>query len=553
MAEYYNVTTNLGDAEIANAIATNTKLNITHIAFGDGNGSVPAPNKARTSLVREVHRQAVTKYERHATNANWIVIETIIPSSIGGFWVREMGIIANGKLISHGSHAPFEKVADPSGVSEYRLRFTQNVTDGSVVEITLDESLIYASQAWVEENFIKRTEIVDNLITADPNKPLSANAGKSLQDGKLGKNDNAVSATKLQTARTIGGVSFNGTANINLPGVNVAGNQSTSGNAATATKLATIRSLSFSGDASGTMSFDGSADVSTNLTLSNTGVVAGTYKSVTVDAKGRISAGNDVITGLVTATTATGTANQATSNTNTFLNITEKIGSATTTVGTSTQVTGAGTVSVTSDTTGKITITGAQSITGNAATATKLQTARTIAISGAVTGTATGFDGSANIAIATTAIDGSKISTGTIPAARIPAASTSAAGAVKLNNTLTSTSTTEAATANTVKLLNDRFVNDFLSLKSENGYQKLPDGLIIQWGKFTAVTNYGSGQLVSLPIAFPNRVLFAVFSEDAIATTAVETAQWVPSTTTKSQLCVATYYTGDCYYFALGY
>ena len=33
MPEYYNVTTNLGDAEIVNAIATNTKLNITHIAF----------------------------------------------------------------------------------------------------------------------------------------------------------------------------------------------------------------------------------------------------------------------------------------------------------------------------------------------------------------------------------------------------------------------------------------------------------------------------------------------------------------------------------------
>ena len=235
MPEYYNVTTNLGDAEIANAIATNTKLNITHIAFGDGNGSVPTPNKARTSLVCEVHRQAVTKYERHATNANWIVIETIIPSGVGGFTIREMGIIANGKLISHGSHAPFEKVADPSGVSEYRLRFVQDITDASVVSIILDQSLIYASQAWVEENYIKRTEIVDNLITADPNKPLSANAGKSLQDGKLGKNDNAVSATKLQTARTIGGVSFDGTTNINLPGVNAAGTQSTTGNAATAT------------------------------------------------------------------------------------------------------------------------------------------------------------------------------------------------------------------------------------------------------------------------------------------------------------------------------
>ena len=189
MPEYYNVTTNLGDAEIANAIAANTKLNITHIAFGDGNGSVPTPTKTRTSLVREVHRQAVTKYERHATNANWIVIETIIPSDIGGFTIREMGIIANGKLISHGSHAPFEKVADPSGVSEYRLRFTQNVTDGSVVELTLDESLIYATQAWIDENYIKRSEIVDNLTTNDATKVASARTVKELQDNKLEADD----------------------------------------------------------------------------------------------------------------------------------------------------------------------------------------------------------------------------------------------------------------------------------------------------------------------------------------------------------------------------
>ena len=43
---------------------------------------------------------------------------------------------------------------------------------------------------------------------------------------------NADTATQLATARTIGGVSFNGTANINLPGVNAAGNQNTSGTAA---------------------------------------------------------------------------------------------------------------------------------------------------------------------------------------------------------------------------------------------------------------------------------------------------------------------------------
>lgn len=255
MADYYNVTTTIGDAEIANAIANNSKLNITHIAFGDGNGSVPTPSKNRTSLVKEVHRQAVTKYERHATIANWIVIETIIPSQKGGFWVREMGVIANGKLISHGSHAPFEKVADSSGVSEYRLKFTLDVRDGEVVEIKLDESLIYASQKWVDENYIRIKDIIDNVTTNDALKALSAAAGKRLEDSKLNKTDNAVSASKLLNKRTV----------------------------------------SFSGAATGSFIFDGSANSSTALTLANSGTSAGTYGNntlipvLTVNAKGLIT------------------------------------------------------------------------------------------------------------------------------------------------------------------------------------------------------------------------------------------------------------------------
>lgn len=65
---------------------------------------------------------------------------------------------------------------------------------------------------------------------------------------------NATTATSLETARTIGGVSFDGSANINLPGVNAAGNQDTSGNAATATALATPRNI-------GGVAFDGSANI----------------------------------------------------------------------------------------------------------------------------------------------------------------------------------------------------------------------------------------------------------------------------------------------------
>ena len=54
---------------------------------------------------------------------------------------------------------------------------------------------------------------------------------------------NAATATALETARTIGGVSFNGTANINLPGVNTAGNQNTSGTAAGITAGSTVTDI----------------------------------------------------------------------------------------------------------------------------------------------------------------------------------------------------------------------------------------------------------------------------------------------------------------------
>lgn len=66
--------------------------------------------------------------------------------------------------------------------------------------------------------------------------------------------DNVSSATKLQTARSIGGVAFDGTANINLPGVNTAGNQSTTGNAASATKLLSPRTING-------VAFDGTKDI----------------------------------------------------------------------------------------------------------------------------------------------------------------------------------------------------------------------------------------------------------------------------------------------------
>ena len=74
---------------------------------------------------------------------------------------------------------------------------------------------------------------------------------------------NSSTTTALANARTIGGVSFDGTANINLPGVNASGNQDTSGNAATATALATARTIHG-------VSFDGSANIDLSEVIQDT-------------------------------------------------------------------------------------------------------------------------------------------------------------------------------------------------------------------------------------------------------------------------------------------
>lgn len=147
---------------------------------------------------------------------------------------------------------------------------------------------------------------------------------------------NAATATKLKTARRIGGVTFDGTGDINLPGVNQQGNQNTTGNAATATKLQTARRI-------GGVLFDGSQDIS---------------------LPGVNQTGNQSTTG--NATTAT------------KLQTARNIGG------------------VAFDGTKDINLpgvnqTGNQSTTGNAATATKLQTARTI--------NGIAFDGTKNIEI----------------------------------------------------------------------------------------------------------------------------------------------------------
>ena len=221
---------------------------------------------------------------------------------------------------------------------------------------------------------------------------------------------NAGTATALQNARTIGGVSFDGSANINLPGVNSAGNQDTSGNADTATALETARTI-------GGVSFDGSAninlpgvnsagtqDTSGNAGTATTLATARTIGGTSFDGSANITPANATLaasaTKLATARTIGGTSFDGTAN------IAVALASTATTLATARTIGGVSFNGSANINLPGVNSAGNQSTSGNAATATKLATARTISLSSDVSGSAS-FDGSGNVTLSCTVANNS--------------------------------------------------------------------------------------------------------------------------------------------------
>jgi len=132
------------------------------------------------------------------------------------------------------------------------------------------------------------------------------------QSGNQDTSGNAATATALETARTIGGVSFDGTGNINLPGVNASGSQDTSGNAATATVSVNAQGLTGTPNVSvgnitvtGDLTVQGTTNSETSTDTTVTGIM--TARSVNVGAVGGIGVtfdqGGGVFSGIVTSHT----------------------------------------------------------------------------------------------------------------------------------------------------------------------------------------------------------------------------------------------------------
>ncbi|MDS1156394.1 tail fiber protein [Escherichia coli] len=152
--KFKTVITDTGAKKLAQAAAPDGKpVRLTHMAVGDGGGTLPTPDSKQTRLVHEVWRHTVNRVILDATHQNRIIAELLIPPETGGFWIREIGVFdENGDLIAVGNTAESYKpiVAEGSGRAQ-TFRTILTVSSTATVALTVNNTMVMATVDYVDD------------------------------------------------------------------------------------------------------------------------------------------------------------------------------------------------------------------------------------------------------------------------------------------------------------------------------------------------------------------------------------------------------------------
>ncbi|EJD6411306.1 phage tail-collar fiber domain-containing protein [Providencia huaxiensis] len=163
--KYFALLTKLGENLLAQATALGTKLELTHMAVGDGGGSLPTPDTNQTKLIKEQRRAAINTLFIDEQNKNQIVAEQIIPEKDGGWWIREIGLFdKDGNLIAVANCPETYKpqLAEGSGRTQ-SIRMVLIVSHTESVTLKIDPSVVLATREYVNTEITVLDKKIDAL------------------------------------------------------------------------------------------------------------------------------------------------------------------------------------------------------------------------------------------------------------------------------------------------------------------------------------------------------------------------------------------------------
>ncbi|ASN68109.1 putative tail-collar fiber protein [uncultured Caudovirales phage] len=176
MANFYTLLTPIGLAKVTNAQITQSKVAISHIAVGDSNGTNYPPTGNETALKKEKWRGGVSSVAVDAANPNWIVVEAILPATVGGFTLREVALYDEvGDMIAIGNYPDtYKPVASDGSTMDLLLRTIIEVSNADSVTLKIDPNVIVASRKYVDDKIAP----IQTQITNHAAKSASAAHGQ---------------------------------------------------------------------------------------------------------------------------------------------------------------------------------------------------------------------------------------------------------------------------------------------------------------------------------------------------------------------------------------
>ncbi|EOJ6472868.1 phage tail protein [Escherichia coli] len=193
-AKYFAILTNQGAARLANAAALGTKLNLTQMAVGDANGTLPTPDTAQTKLINQKRIAPLNLLTVDPANTSQIIAEQIIPENEGGFWIREIGLYDDDGILIAVANCPETykpQLQEGSGRTQ-TIRMILIVSSTSAITLKIDPAVVLATRQYVDGKIIEVKGYADDLMkkhveAANPHKqyPLIANALKEMVDAGL--------------------------------------------------------------------------------------------------------------------------------------------------------------------------------------------------------------------------------------------------------------------------------------------------------------------------------------------------------------------------------
>lgn len=141
--KFYSLVTKVGQAQIANALALGRKIEFGDFALGDGGGGSYEPTEEQRDLKKEVWKGKITSLKVGEKNPNEVVIDTYVPSDVGGFTIREFGIRDKaGNLIIVGKHPEtYKPIAIDGTTKDLTIRVILNISNAEDVIIQIDPSV----------------------------------------------------------------------------------------------------------------------------------------------------------------------------------------------------------------------------------------------------------------------------------------------------------------------------------------------------------------------------------------------------------------------------